>query len=154
VSTKVPNSYIAYAPIYLATELSVGDVTNASQHFEEFPATNEVPPLQQGDVWIKRHPASRQPSGLLDFDLRKEQPKNSPFDLDDNIPAYHPFKSLDDFLQAEIFSDFGDTDKKIDRQLKLPSTNVSLKSAKDYHQTLALAICLWGGEVSISLKLQ
>ncbi|CCO31696.1 hypothetical protein BN14_05745 [Rhizoctonia solani AG-1 IB] len=27
-------------------ELSVGDVTNASQHFEEFPATNKVPPLQ------------------------------------------------------------------------------------------------------------
>jgi hypothetical protein len=139
VSAKVLNGYSAYTSIYIIIELSVDDTADASQPFEEFPATNEVPPLQQGNVWIKRHPASRQPSSLLDFNLHKDQSNNLPFEPDNNLPLYHPFKSLDDFLQAEIFSDFGDTDKKIDRQLKLPSTNVLLKSAKDYHETLALA---------------
>ncbi|CUA75453.1 hypothetical protein RSOLAG22IIIB_11746 [Rhizoctonia solani] len=111
---------------------------------------NGIPPLIEGQVWIKRHPLSNQSSGLLVPNLHANELYNQGVHADDNLPPHFPFKTHDDFLQAEIFSDFGVTDKHINRQLSLElsldSPTISLKSAKEYHETLALATRLWGGE--------
>ncbi|KAB5587904.1 hypothetical protein CTheo_8654 [Ceratobasidium theobromae] len=105
-----------------------------------------IPHLEGGQIWIKQHPTSGQPSGLLRPDIQNSQSGNQTTHSDDILPPYFPFHSLNDFLQAEIFSDFGDTDKKIDRQLGLPGSRLSLKNAREYHQTLGLATQLWGGQ--------
>ncbi|CAE6460610.1 unnamed protein product, partial [Rhizoctonia solani] len=76
----------------------------------------------------------------------EDQPGNQGVHTDEVLPPRFPFKTHEDFVQAEIFSDFGNTDKHINRQLALASPKVYLKNAKDYHQTLALVIRLWGGE--------
>ncbi|CAE6458271.1 unnamed protein product [Rhizoctonia solani] len=123
----------------------VEDNDDAPQYIEQDLDENGIPPLKEGQKWIKRHPASKQPSGFLISDIHGDQPTNWATHFDP-LPPYFPFRSLDDFQQAEIFSDFGDTDKKINRQLGLASSNISLKNSKDYHETLAVAIQLWGGE--------
>ncbi|KDN35213.1 hypothetical protein RSAG8_11788, partial [Rhizoctonia solani AG-8 WAC10335] len=108
--------------------------------------SNGIPALQDGQIWIKRHPSSGQPSGFLPSNSPTNQSQGETVHDNNILPPYFPFKTLDDFKQAEIFSDFGDTDGKIDRQLGLASSTVTLKSAKEYHETLELAVCLWGGK--------
>jgi hypothetical protein len=66
-----------------------------------------------------------------------------------DLPAFFPFSTLKDFEQAEVFADYGATDAHIDRQLALSSMGITLKDAKDYHGTLALAIRLSGGKVDL-----
>ncbi|CUA69682.1 hypothetical protein RSOLAG22IIIB_08604 [Rhizoctonia solani] len=47
---------------------------------------------------------------------------------------------------AEIFADYGVTDAHINRQLALSPEGITLKDAKEYHETLATAIRLSGGK--------
>ncbi|KDN42568.1 hypothetical protein RSAG8_06711, partial [Rhizoctonia solani AG-8 WAC10335] len=120
--------------------------TPQPNEWAEYQDPNSVPPLKEGQIWIRQHPVSCRASGFLSLDEAANQAQGQVAPLDEILPPHFPFKSLDDFLQAEIFSNFGDTDKKIDCQLGLACSKVTLKSAKDYHETLALAIRLWGGE--------
>ncbi|EUC55134.1 hypothetical protein RSOL_093710, partial [Rhizoctonia solani AG-3 Rhs1AP] len=79
---------------------------------EEPPLDSDgVPPLKDGQIWIRRHPSSGRSSDFLSHNTPVSQPQaqtTRPI-----VPPYFPFKTLDDFKQAEIFSDFGDTDGKI-----------------------------------------
>ncbi|KAF8603005.1 hypothetical protein BDV93DRAFT_556926 [Ceratobasidium sp. AG-I] len=105
-----------------------------------------VPPLEDTQVWIRRHPASNMPSGLLDPALDSLGSKTTNNNIR-RLPAYFPFQTLDDFVQAEIFCDFGVTDKHIDRQLAF-STGTTMNNAKDYHAILACAARLRGEFIS------
>ncbi|KEP46313.1 hypothetical protein V565_206070 [Rhizoctonia solani 123E] len=127
-----------------------GDDEDTSQleDRQEFP-----PPLTSSHVWIRHHPASGQPNELLDLKSpTSSQPASVPSKShsgrptleNDNLPVFFPFSTLKDFQQAEIFADYGATDAHIDRQLALASTDITLKNAKGYHDTLALAIRLSG----------
>lgn len=110
------------------------------------PDDNVVPPLLEDQIWIRRHPASNIPSGFFESLARKSSHSavNTHFRV---LPTYFPFRNMGDFCQAEVFSKFGATDEQIDWQLGLETTKVSLKDAKEYHETLAREIRL-SGEVS------
>lgn len=108
--------------------------------------SNTVPALTGTQVWIKRHPASNQPSGFWGDDQLANRQHILPKNQSERVPLYFPFQSMDDFLQAEVFTDFGATDPQINRQLGLRS-HVKMKDAKEFHETLAIAARLWG-EVS------
>ncbi|KAG9125007.1 hypothetical protein FRC07_009351 [Ceratobasidium sp. 392] len=100
-----------------------------------------VPSLHEGDLWIKRHPASGRPSGLSTSEAVLKNKSSR------RLPPWFPFRTLDDFIQAKIFSDFGATDGHINRQLA-HSSRSTLKNAKEYHDTLAIAARLEGEFVS------
>ncbi|KAG9074450.1 hypothetical protein FRC06_010682, partial [Ceratobasidium sp. 370] len=102
-----------------------------------------VPLLGETDVWVKRHPASGQPSGLLAPNPHANEPQNPPPHSKDRPPPFFPFRTLDDFIQAEIFSDYGATDEHINHQLHHNSKS-TLQDAKDYHHTLKTASRLHG----------
>ncbi|KAG8727553.1 hypothetical protein FRC10_005855, partial [Ceratobasidium sp. 414] len=72
-----------------------------------------IPLLGQADVWAKRHPASGQPSGLLAPKPHSNDLQDPPPHSKSQLPPFFPFRTLDDFIQAEIFSDYGATDEHI-----------------------------------------
>ncbi|KAG9094666.1 hypothetical protein FS749_012061 [Ceratobasidium sp. UAMH 11750] len=102
-----------------------------------------IPPLGETDVWVKRHPASGQPSGLLAPKPQGDKPQAPPPHSNSQLPPFFPFRTMDDFIQAEIFSDYGATDDHINRQLHHDSKS-TLRDAKDYHNTLKIASQLHG----------
>ncbi|KAG8734944.1 hypothetical protein FRC10_011167 [Ceratobasidium sp. 414] len=107
-----------------------------------------IPPLDETQVWIKRHPASGQPSGFLTPEFTQDQThRKRSVAQQHSLPPFFPFHTHSDFIQAEIFSDYGSTDKHMNRQLALPTESVTLKNARDYHDTLAIAARLWGKPV-------
>ncbi|KAG9073838.1 hypothetical protein FS749_014644, partial [Ceratobasidium sp. UAMH 11750] len=114
------------------------------QYSRELTADPEsIPPLGEADVWVKRHPASSQPSGLLAPKPHGDKPQALPPQSHSQLPPFFPFRTLDDFIQAEIFSDYGATDDHINHQLHHDSKS-TLQDAKDYHNTLKIASRLHG----------
>ncbi|KAG9074518.1 hypothetical protein FS749_013925 [Ceratobasidium sp. UAMH 11750] len=102
-----------------------------------------IPPLGETDVWVKRHPASGQPSGLLAPKPHGDKSQAPPPPSNSQLPPFFPFRTMDDFIQVEIFSDYGATDDHINRQLHHDSKS-TLQDAKDYHTTLKIASQLHG----------
>lgn len=103
--------------------------------------------LQEGEVWVEYHPASGKTARLL-RDEGHSHPSPSvshPSKLfDPQNPPWSPFRTRQDFEQAELFLRFNCTDSHINQQLKLirdGSTSVphkiTLQSAKEIHALLA-----------------
>lgn len=119
----------------------------------------DIPRLDEDQVWIKRHPSSKQPSGLLATPAASStRCNNVGSEPQSALPPFFPFRTREDFLQAEIFSDKGADNDHINRQLALsssPGSKITMRNAKEYHETLARASHLWGevGKQSIPLSL-
>ncbi|KAG9080509.1 hypothetical protein FRC06_006496 [Ceratobasidium sp. 370] len=115
-----------------------------NQHLRETTADpKSIPLLGETDIWVERHPVSGQRSGLLAPKPRGNEPQAPPLHSKSQLPSFFPFRTLDDFIQAEIFSDYGATDNHIDRQLRHDSKS-TLRDAKDFHNTLKIASQLHG----------
>ncbi|KAG9098331.1 hypothetical protein FS749_004060 [Ceratobasidium sp. UAMH 11750] len=109
-----------------------------------------IPLLDDSQVWVKRHPSSNQSSGLLAPESRQAKSHGPSTQADNQLPPYFPFRTLDCFLQAEIFDDFGATDRHINRQLAL-SSKALFKDAKEYHEILATEARLRGEFITKSV---
>ncbi|KAG9086249.1 hypothetical protein FRC06_003207, partial [Ceratobasidium sp. 370] len=124
----------------------------ASEHSEQGPSCHEwsdrdtVPHLiEEGQVWIRRHPASGLPSGFQEW--APAQPSQKPTSPVSIRPPFHPFLSFLDFDQARILIKNGASDSHITEQLQhnaqrsagLGSRVQGPQSAKELHKLLAQA---------------
>lgn len=99
--------------------------------------------LDEGEVWIEYHPASRKSPEKLSASDKPAVVALPHFPFDADIPPWHPFSSRADFEQAEIFIRFDASDTQIDAQLNHMNSvyslghSVTLKSAGALHNLLA-----------------
>lgn len=117
--------------------------------------------LNEGEVWVKYHPASGKSPKILNSEHNPILPPTPlpPVVFDQRSPPWHPFKCRADFEQAEIFLRFNVSDTQINAQLKLNDTfghadGVTMKSAKEFHRILEQVPALeMSPEVSCSHEL-
>ncbi|KAG8752853.1 hypothetical protein FRC12_011767 [Ceratobasidium sp. 428] len=104
--------------------------------------------LEEGQVWIRRHPVSEIPSGFQPCTPNQSRLNPPPSThTRPEQPPYHPFASIYDFEQAELFIDEDASDKHIDRQLKLNARRFGTgerqagrpESAREFHALLSEA---------------
>lgn len=99
--------------------------------------------LNEGEVWVKYHPASGKPPEILNSnDNPILAPKITvPETLfNQSPPPWHPFSCHADFEQAELFVWFNVSNPQINAQLKLMTSvghGITIKSAKELHKILA-----------------
>jgi hypothetical protein len=107
-------------------------------------------PLELGETLVVFHPHARMPPLVLPtrelatFSSTNPEGPEGSLPLDDSRPPYHPFKTLADFEQAELFVRRDHPDSQIDDQLDLwrrhaPNVGVTLKNAREMHQYLQAA---------------
>lgn len=98
--------------------------------------------LNEGEVWVKYHPASGKSPKILNSVDNPILPPRIPLpamSFDKTLPAWHPFSCRADFEQAELFLCFDVSDPQINAQLKLIrsfSHGITMRSAKDFHRIL------------------
>ncbi|KAG8710978.1 hypothetical protein FRC11_003923 [Ceratobasidium sp. 423] len=130
------------SPLPFSPPEQVGPNSPPSPNIEER-SNEDIPPLEEGKVWVRYHPASNQRSGYLVVSSSQRM-QTEPCTT--SHPIHSPFRTHTDFLQAEIFSKYNVSDKHIDAQLKMlhetgaykgdSHSPLTLKSAADYHEVM------------------
>lgn len=97
--------------------------------------------LQPDQVWVGYHPASgRQPEILGTTIPDNGASSPTPYRSPTALAPWHPFRSREDFEQAEIFVRFDASNPQMDNQLNLnrrSGSRISLKNSREVHETSA-----------------
>lgn len=116
---------------------------------EDSEENDEVPhrpnSLRPDQVWVEYHPAARKQSEIFGTSTLDTEsvPVPPPSSARANLLPWHPFRSREDFEQAEIFLRFDASNTHMDQQLDLNrrsargGSSITLKNAAEVHATLA-----------------
>ncbi|KAG9119795.1 hypothetical protein FRC07_005011, partial [Ceratobasidium sp. 392] len=103
-----------------------------------------IPALADGQVWVRRHPASGQASSLRSLSDHIGESSSPP---STTILSTWPFQTLADLTQTEVFVKHHASNSHMNDQLVLeqgklqdPANPLTLRSAADVHAVLELAV--------------
>lgn len=126
------------------------DIQLPQDHNNDWDDRSTVPEsIEEGCVWIRRHPCSQIPSGFQTTTSQQGPSYSANMRPPEPNQPYHPFATFDDFDQARIFIRNGASDGQITEQLQHNARrygvqgegiNRTPQSAKDLHKILARAI--------------
>jgi len=120
-----------------------------------------MPSMEAGIVFIERELAPGTVIGphsvhILRHPYAAKDLAFKPLHRIEPLPVYWPFKTRLDYLQSRYFIKMNHTDPEINGQLSLVHQMqrglVTLKNAKDVHQTFAKAVILPEDKVCISTQ--
>lgn len=122
-------------------------MTGPESDSEESEDSDQLPQrptsLRPDQVWVEYHPAARKRPEIICSGTPYFSPSPPPAIAPATLTAWHPFRTREDFEQAEIFVRFEASNPQMDDQLNLirrsaiSGSTITLKNAREVHETLA-----------------